>query len=217
MKISAVIISYNAAKTIGQCLQSLQPVADEIIVIDSFSNDETAQICNNYSAVFIQRKFTGYGDQKNFGIGQAKHSYILSLDADEYLSSSLQASIKNLKQWNKNIGLWNLAKVHEKVEFNQKVEIEFLKGTIIHQYHHTKKTLIARNNTYARLGAQNLLEAGKKSSRLTIFIKQTFAFIKAYFLKLGFLDFALGFELAKEHSRHVGLKYRILLQIQQQK
>lgn len=233
----------------GQCLQSLLPVVDEIIVIDSFSTDKTQQICKQHSVKFLQRKFSGYGNQKNFGIAQARHTYILSLDADEYLSTDLQASIKNLKQnkvlkldayqcklvnlykgkalkfgiaspiikmrlWNKNMGLWNLAKVHEKVEFNQQVEPGFLKGSIMHQYHQTKKALIKRNNTYAKLGAQRLLESGKKTSRLTIYTKQTFAFVKAYFLKLGFLDFTNGFELAKEHSRHVGLKYRLLLQMQ---
>jgi len=251
MKISAVVISYNAAYTIGQCLQSLKSVADEIIVIDSFSNDTTLQVCKQHQVVFSQRKFTGYGDQKNFGIAQTKHPYILSLDADEYLSKKLQQAINRLKQnkqkpidaykcklvnlyknkplkygiaapiikmrlWNKHKGLWNLAKVHEAVSFNQKVTVGFLNGCIMHQYHQSKKALVNRNNTYAKLGAQRLWEAGKKSSRITIWIKQTFAFIKAYFLKLGFLDLALGYELAKEHSRHVGLKYRLLLQMQQE-
>ncbi len=251
MKISAVIISYNAAGTLAQCLQSLQTVADEIIVIDSFSTDETPQICEQYQVVFLQRTFMGYGDQKNFGVAQSKYAYILSLDADEYLSEDLQASIKQLKQhtqkpfdayqfklvnlyknkplqygvaapiikmrlWNKHAGLWNLAKVHEKVVFNQKTTISFLNGCIMHHFHQSKAELINKNNHYAKLGAEHLWLAGKKSNRLTIWSKQIFAFIKAYFLKLGFLDFYTGFELAKEHSRHVGLKYRLLLQMQQE-
>ena len=79
MKISAVVITYNAAKTIEQCLQSLKVVADEIIVIDSFSDDETSKICKQHQVKFFKRKFTGYGDQKNFGIAQSKHLYICLL------------------------------------------------------------------------------------------------------------------------------------------
>ncbi|MGE5670491.1 MAG: glycosyltransferase family 2 protein, partial [Fibrobacterota bacterium] len=97
-KITAVVITYNEEDRIAQCINSLLPVADEIIVVDSYSTDTTAVLCKNTGVVrFIEHPFEGYGVQKNFGIEKASHDLILSLDADEVLSDSLIASIKALK------------------------------------------------------------------------------------------------------------------------
>ena len=80
-------------------LDSLCTVADEILVVDSFSTDRTETICKSYPKVrFLQNKFEGYIEQKQFDIQQAKHDWILSLDGDECLSDEL---IKRLKASNK--------------------------------------------------------------------------------------------------------------------
>jgi glycosyltransferase involved in cell wall biosynthesis len=96
-KISAVIITMNEEQLIGQCLQSLDDVADEVIVVDSFSTDSTEQICKKYNVKFVQREFKGFMDQKNYATSLASHPYILSLDADEALSEELQKSILEVK------------------------------------------------------------------------------------------------------------------------
>lgn len=98
MKLSCVIITKNEEKNIGRCFDSLQPVADEIIVIDSFSTDATAEICAQYDVRFIPTKWKGYSDTKNYGNLQASHPYILSIDADEALSVELQKEILEIKQ-----------------------------------------------------------------------------------------------------------------------
>jgi glycosyltransferase involved in cell wall biosynthesis len=97
-KISAIIITYNEEKNIARCLQSLQGVADEVIVVDSGSTDKTEEICRQYGAKTIRQKWLGYGAQKNFANTFAQHSYILSLDADEALSDTLKKSILEIKQ-----------------------------------------------------------------------------------------------------------------------
>ncbi|MCC5927932.1 MAG: glycosyltransferase family 2 protein [Cyclobacteriaceae bacterium] len=96
-KISAVIISYNEEKYIGQCIDSLKPVADEILVVDSLSTDRTKEICLSKGARVIDQPFLGYKEQKNFAMGHATYDYILSLDADEALSEQLSASIQQVK------------------------------------------------------------------------------------------------------------------------
>lgn len=96
-KISAVIITFNEEKNIERCLQSLQDVADEIIVVDSFSTDKTEEICNKYAVRFIKNSFEGHIQQKNYAMHQASHSYVLSLDADEALDDKLKKSILGLK------------------------------------------------------------------------------------------------------------------------
>lgn len=96
-ELSAVIISYNEEKYIEKCLKSLEGIADEIVVVDSLSTDKTAEICSRFNVRFIQQKFLGYREQKEFAMQQAKYDYILSLDADEALSQELKESIYKVK------------------------------------------------------------------------------------------------------------------------
>jgi glycosyltransferase involved in cell wall biosynthesis len=96
-KISAVIITYNEESFIERCLSSLDGVADEIVVVDSYSSDSTEEICKKYNARFIRHSFEGYRDQKNFAVRQASFNKILSLDADEALSDKLKTSILDIK------------------------------------------------------------------------------------------------------------------------
>ncbi|MBX9852139.1 MAG: glycosyltransferase family 2 protein [Cytophagaceae bacterium] len=98
VKISGVIITYNEEKNIGRCLDSIKGVVDEIIVVDSFSNDKTEDICKAKGAIFIQHTFEGHIQQKNYALGKATHQYILSLDADEALSQELTQSILEAKK-----------------------------------------------------------------------------------------------------------------------
>lgn len=97
-KISGVVIAFNEEKYIEQCVQSMLGVVDEIVVIDSFSTDRTKEICLKYNVNFIEQKFLGYIEQKNFANTQAKYDYILSLDADEALSDGLKKEILSLKK-----------------------------------------------------------------------------------------------------------------------
>jgi glycosyltransferase involved in cell wall biosynthesis len=97
-KISAVIITYNEERNIGRCLESLSGIADEIVVVDSFSTDKTREICSRYQIKFILHKFEGYVEQKNWAITQAQYEHVLSLDADEVLSDALKESIIKIKE-----------------------------------------------------------------------------------------------------------------------
>jgi glycosyltransferase involved in cell wall biosynthesis len=95
--ISATIITRNEESTIGDCLRSLTGVADEIIVIDSFSTDKTVEICNAAGCIVRQRRFAGYGAQRQYATSLASHSYVLTIDADEVLSPSLRETLLQLK------------------------------------------------------------------------------------------------------------------------
>jgi len=96
-QISAVIITLNEEKNIGRCLDSLQGVVDEIVIVDSFSTDKTEDICKAKGARFVQHKFDGHIEQKNWAITQANYPIVLSLDADEALSKKLAAEIRIIK------------------------------------------------------------------------------------------------------------------------
>jgi glycosyltransferase involved in cell wall biosynthesis len=97
IKLSVVIITFNEERNIGRCLDSVKSVADEIVVVDSFSTDKTEVICNSFGARFIQNSFSGYIAQKNFALSQCRYNYILSLDADEALDETLISQISSIK------------------------------------------------------------------------------------------------------------------------
>lgn len=97
-KISAVIITFNEENNIERCIKSLLPVADEIVVVDSFSTDKTEEICAKYNVRFIEHKFDGHIEQKNWARLQANYEIVLSLDADEALDDTLQKSILEIKK-----------------------------------------------------------------------------------------------------------------------
>ena len=96
-KISATIITLNEEDKIRQCLESLQDVADEIVVVDSLSTDNTKSICEEFGVRFIEQKWLGYSEQKNLANDIASHDWILSIDADEVLSDELKKSILRIK------------------------------------------------------------------------------------------------------------------------
>jgi glycosyltransferase involved in cell wall biosynthesis len=95
--LSVVITTFNEERSIGRCLASVRSIADEIIVVDSFSTDGTETICRALGVNFLHRVWEGYSPAKNFGNEAARHDAILSLDADEALSPELQRSIAALK------------------------------------------------------------------------------------------------------------------------
>ena len=99
IQLSVVIITKNEERNIGRCLDSVKDVADEIIVIDSFSIDKTEEICKKYAEVrFFQRPWDdNYANAKNYGVSQASYDFILSLDADELLSKALKDNLLALK------------------------------------------------------------------------------------------------------------------------
>ncbi len=98
VSLSAVIITHNAAKYIGRCLDSLAGVADEVVVIDSYSRDDTVALCRLRGAQVHLRTFDGFIKQKNYALTVAAYDYVLSLDADEQLSEELRQSILRVKQ-----------------------------------------------------------------------------------------------------------------------
>ncbi len=96
--LSVVIITRNEEKNIGRCIDSVATVADEVIVLDSFSDDSTITIASSKGAIIKQSPFYGYKEQKNLALKFASNDYVLSLDADEGLSEELASSILQAKK-----------------------------------------------------------------------------------------------------------------------
>ena len=97
-KITAVIITQNEERNIGRCIESLQGVADEVVVVDSGSTDGTEAICRAAGVHFEHHNWAGYSGQKNYANSLATHPWLLSIDADEALSPELRATLLRLKE-----------------------------------------------------------------------------------------------------------------------
>lgn len=96
-KISVVIIAFNEERNIARCIRSVRKIADDVVVVDSHSTDRTREIALAEGARVVEHTFEGHVQQKNWAITQAKYPFILSLDADEYLSETLIKSIDVIK------------------------------------------------------------------------------------------------------------------------
>jgi glycosyltransferase involved in cell wall biosynthesis len=91
--LSVAVITLNEEKNIRRCLSSIAHLADEIVVIDSFSTDQTEAICSEFGVRFEKHAFEGYIQQKNYALSLCKNDFVLSLDADEAISEKLAHSI----------------------------------------------------------------------------------------------------------------------------
>jgi len=94
-KLSAFVTTLNNALTLPSCLESIK-WADEIVVLDTFSTDETVSIAKSYGAVVFQHEFLGYGPQKQSALDKTSHDWALLMDADEALTPELQQEIREL-------------------------------------------------------------------------------------------------------------------------
>ncbi len=97
VSVSAVIITLNEENNIERCISSLSGLADEILVVDSGSDDRTVEICKGLGARVVINSFPGYKEQKNYALEAASNDWVLSVDGDEALSDELRASIATIK------------------------------------------------------------------------------------------------------------------------
>ena len=94
--LSVTIITLNEEDRLARTLGSL-PCADEIVVVDSGSDDMTCRVALDFGARVVDHRWEGYAAQKNFAASQAQHDWILSLDGDEELNPELQRAISEWK------------------------------------------------------------------------------------------------------------------------
>ncbi len=109
-KLSACIISYNEEAKIGDCLNSLDGIVDEIIIVDSLSTDRTKEIASKYTDKIYDQEFLGHIEQKNLAVSKASHDWIVSLDCDERLSTELRESILAVKSRLENADAYRMAR-----------------------------------------------------------------------------------------------------------
>ena len=102
MNVSVIILTYNEAINLPDCLASV-PFSDDVVVLDSHSSDETVALAEQHGAVVLQRKFDNYAAQRNFGLAHDfKHDWILMLDADERIPEDFIEEIRAVTEQERN-------------------------------------------------------------------------------------------------------------------
>jgi len=244
-RISATVITFNEEANISEALESLG-WADEIVVVDSGSTDETLEICRKHGVTLHSRSWTGYVDQKNYAVEKATNDWIFSLDADERVSPALKREIEGLlsagprhagyriprvacfmgrwirhgdwypdhqlRLFDRRRGRWRGGRVHESVRLDE--EPGFLNGEIHHFTYRNLSAYLRRLETYSTLAAADYHERGKASTPLRMLLNPVATFVKAYFIKRGFLDGTPGFVVAVMGAVSVFFKYAKLHELQ---
>lgn len=244
IRVSAVVITLNAARTLDTCLSSVA-FADEIVVVDCGSVDETGVIARRHNANVITEDWRGFGAQKNFAVAQASHDWVFCIDADEHVSEALRDSIRaelkaprhrvyEMARCNKFLGRWLrhgegypdwntrlFDRRHARWSDDQvhehviaEVDVGRLTGDLMHESQDTLASYLEKQNRYTTLQAERLYATGKPAHIGHLLLSPVFRFTRMTFLRLGFLDGVPGIV-------HIGIgcinsfvKYAKLLELQ---
>jgi hypothetical protein len=217
-RVSAVVITLNAASQLETCLQSLA-FADEIVVVDSGSTDRTVEIARGRGAKVVQQAWLGYGPQKRFSVEQAANDWVLSVDADERVSPELRSSIEKalsgsafrayeMARCNRFMGRWlrhgegypdwilrlfdrrvaNWSEDPVHEKVLTEVEVGRLDGDLLHESAETLHSYLEKQNRYTSLQAEVLYRNGGRPSLFKLVFSPLARFLKFYLLRRGFLD-----------------------------
>lgn len=216
-KLSIIIITQNEADQIAECLASAS-WADEIIVVDAESTDDTVAICKNYPVKMFLRPWPGFASQKQFALDQAQNDWVLSLDADERITPELKAEIESqlenpagqagfyiprkgffLGKWIRHCGWYPGYQLRLfRKSMTRVSEVQVHEGFIVAGptghltaalLHYSHPTLFV---SFAKMNSYSGLEAlDRKTRRVTWldFLTHPLSeFLRKYLVKLGFLD-----------------------------
>ena len=240
MTLSVILITKNEAERLPRCLESVRELADEIVVLDSGSTDATLEIARRYTdKVYSRPDWPGFGPQQNRVLDMAGGDWVLSLDADEWLTPELAAEVRAVLQAPaaavyeiprlssfcgrpmRHSGWWpdyvaRLFKrgsarfsddlVHERLVF-EGTAVQ-LHSPLQHESVRKLEEVLDKVDRYSTAGAEQARSKGKQGGLGKAVLHGTWAFLRAYVIKRGFLDGREGFILAVSSAE--GTYYRYL-------
>jgi len=231
--ITVIIPTFNEENYIQDCLQSVS-FANQIILIDSFSDDNTIEIAKKFNCEIIKRKFDNFSAQKNEAIKSAKSDWILFLDADERVTEKLKYEIletvinpkfdaykirfphfymnrflyhteNKVVRFVKNNNIHFEGDVHEKLMHEGKVGL--LKNFMIHYTYKGLFHYIKKKDSYAWFQAKMGKEKKKNANYFHLVFKPFYRFFHTYIIRRGFLDGVPGLAVATIDAYGVFSRY----------
>jgi glycosyltransferase involved in cell wall biosynthesis len=243
--LTVVIPTLNEAAGIREAVAALA-WADEVIVVDGGSTDGTPEIAQGMGARVLRFPGHTIGGQRNAGIGVARNAWILALDADERVSSGLRAELKTLlaspchaaysirfqnvflggemhhglwaRDWHVRLFKRDLrfleSRVHEKLE--DVADVGSLSAAILHTPYRDMNHLFEKMMRYARWGAEDLSDRGRKPNPFDITLVPAWRFIREYFVHTGWRDGVRGLLSATLNACMGLMKYAYLYALELQ-
>lgn len=240
--VSLLVITLNEQDNIGECIESARGVG-EVVIVDSFSSDDTVRIAGEMGAIVHQREFVSHASQKNWGVGKCSGEWILILDADERLSPELSEEISIACKDGKSDGYWlkrSNQYLRKRIRFcgwhRDRVLRFFKKGKgyypekSVHErlsldgdagtfrgslFHDPYRDLSDHVERIMRYSQDGAkdLKVKNRSWFPGMFLNPPARFLRMYILQLGFLDGMPGFILCVLASVNVFLKYNFLREL----
>lgn len=245
MTLSVIITTFNNARTLPYCLESVK-WADEIVVLDSFSTDDTLKIAEQYGCRTLQHMFMGYGRQKQMALEHATHPWVLLLDADEALSPEAQQEVRELLEgvpacdgytiprleqqfWrmchpkvriNRFLRLFQREKTHfSEMPVHAAPQVQGRIGKLSAVFYHFGDTdihlKVARVNSYSSGLVRDKLGKRQGGERWRMVLYPPFFFIRSFIFKRNCLNGWAGFITSVSGAFYVFLKYAKLYEYRQ--
>lgn len=241
-RVTATVITFNEAANIGAALTSLS-FADEIVVVDSQSTDDTVAIARTFTDKVFVRPWPGYIEQKNFAAAQASHDWIFSLDADERVSEPLTDEIRHLSagavpgyrmpRVTFHLGRWLRStdwypdyqlRLYDRrrARWSGRLVHESvtadgptvdLHGEILHYAYRDLSHHLQTMDRYTTLAARQMFEDGRTAGWWDLAVHPPAAFLRNYVLRGGFRDGVPGLIISAMNARYVGLKFAKLWEL----
>lgn len=239
-KLTVIIPTFNEEHYIEGALYSVK-FADEIIVIDSFSTDRTAEIAKSHNCKVIQRQFDNFSNQKNHALQVVTTKWILFLDADERITYLLQKEILHAMAFGKHTAyklhfphffmnrfmyhhhnavtrLVKRDKFHFEGRVHEKMIVDGSVGKLKNKVlHYTYKGLVhnlKKKDQYAWFQAEQMHAKKKKTTYIHLFFKPFYRFFHEYIIKGGFLDGVPGLAISGINAYGVFSRYAKLILLQ---
>jgi glycosyltransferase involved in cell wall biosynthesis len=222
-KLSVFIITYNCARTLGPCLESVK-WADEIVMLDSSSTDGTLELAKKYACHIYQTDFLGYGKTKQLAIDKTHNNWVLHIDADEMLSPALQDEIRALLKFGPPADgyliprldqlFWEMNNPHTRLNSQLKLfdkrrgrmndmavhsdpavdgKVEKLKNVFYHFSEVDIYSKVEKINGYSTGLVADKLAKGQRPSPWILVFYPPLVFLQQFFLQRNFLNGWAGF------------------------
>ena len=241
-KIAVIILTLNEERHIADCIRSAA-FADEVLLVDSGSTDETIPLARALGARVAQHPMEGFAAQRNFALKETTADWVFYLDADERLTPAAGEAIRRLAEGGERAAYeicrhnivfgtpmhygahrpdWSLrlfprdAVRWEGVVHERavvSVPVRRMQGEMLHYTYDTWATYLTKFNRYTTLAAEKRFAEGRRAGLLTLLLHPPFTFFKMYVLKLGFLDGFLGFSMSVMAALSVFVKYLKLAEL----
>ena len=235
-EIGVLLLTYNEEKNIENCLESVKWV-ERIVIVDSYSEDNTLEIAENYNVEIYQKEFNDFSSQRNFGIQKLDTSWVLVIDADERVTSVLKEEIlriisegnkkaykiprKNyfLGKWIKYCGwypdytlrLFKNENIYFQGKVHEKVELNCeigrLENSLIHYTHRNIGEYVNKINKYTDLAAEELYNRGKDVGVFYVVLRPLYELFLKLIIKKGVLLGKEGLLLSVLSAFYKFLKY----------